>query len=146
MNPRPQAPVLLLCVIALAGCVERGTPPEDAPQPTTPTEVPQDIDEEGDPQSIVPGPWADYPEPESEEWPLAPLSVSRWAMASAELACAGRAFQGDPKRQRSASERILHRHATSGAEVMAFGIELNGQPERAQKLGDLVAAAAEICH
>ena len=45
MNPHPQALVLLLCVIALAGCVERVTPSEDASQATTPTEAPQDIDE-----------------------------------------------------------------------------------------------------
>jgi hypothetical protein len=137
---------LLLCAIPLIGCVERRASTPDDPLPITPTEAPSNLAGDTDPQTIVLGPWADYPEPEDEEWPLSPLSVSRWAVASAELACAGRAFQGDPKRQRSASNRILHHHATTGAEVMAFGIELNGQPERAQRLGDLVAAAAEICH
>jgi hypothetical protein len=102
-------------------------------------------DEIADPEAIDIGPWADYPSPEGEGWPVEPLSVVRWATASAELACAGRAFWGDPERQRAASEQILNHHSTTAADVMAFGIDLNGEPERAQKLGGLVAEAAERC-
>jgi hypothetical protein len=76
---------------------------------------------------------------------VATASTELVATASAELACAGRAFLGDPHKQRSASDRILHHHHTSAQEVMEFGIRLNEDPSRAQSSGGLVAEAAERC-
>ena len=94
---------------------------------------------------VTVGPWADYPAPKEAEWPTEPLSLKRWATASAELACAGRAFLGDPEKQRQASQRILHHHSTTANDVMTYGISLNAAEEHSLTMGELVAEAAERC-
>ena len=136
-------PLLLFGLVLVGGCSSAPVVPDSAPADGPLGEIAA-LDED-DPTSLELGAWADYPPLEEEEWAVSPLSVTRWATASAELACAGRAFQGDPKRQRVASDRILQHHATTAAEVMEFGIGLNGHPQRAQQLGELVAGAAERC-
>ncbi len=95
--------------------------------------------------AVTVGPWADYPSPDKDEWATEPLSLKSWATTSAELACAGRAFLGDPQKQRRASQRILHHHSTTAEDVMAYGINLNADADHALTLGGLVAEAAERC-
>lgn len=131
--------VLTSLLIGLAGCRGERAPVEP------PTSEGDALADQTDPQELALGAWADYPAPEEEEWDTQPLSVVRWATASAELACAGRAHQGDPDRHREASERILSQYATTADDVMRFGIDLNGDPERAFRLGEVVAQAAESC-
>lgn len=134
---------LVLGVALIGGC-KAPAPAADTQVETVsvPTGSPQEIDEL---DAIVLGAWADYPPPDESEWPTEPLSLRRWATASAELACAGRAFLGDPHKQRAASDRILHHHLTDAQQVMEFGIHLNEDPIRAQSSGGLVAEAAERC-
>jgi len=125
----------------------QGRPPESAheavadsrPADTASTGEVRGLDE------VTVGPWADYPAPKKTEWATEPLSLKRWAAASAELACAGRAFLGDPERQRQASQRILHHHSTTAKDVMTYGISLNAAAEHSLKMGELVAKAAERC-
>ena len=146
------------CGLELLGFVSEtsvATGSEDAP-PSGASE-PATVQPEGDaslpsqpelaslPEALNLGAWADYAEP-VDDAPLRPLTLLSWATISAELACAGRSFQGDPERQRNASERILGHHGTNASEVMRYGVALNQQPEAAFRLGALVSRAAEQCH
>lgn len=127
----------------------QGRPPAPTPAPAPAAEptlgTPASTTEFHGLDAVVVGPWADYPNPKEVEWPTEPLLLERWATASAELACAGRAFLGDPEKQRRASQRILHHHKTTANDVMTYGISLNADPKSALTIGELVAAAAERC-
>ncbi len=132
--------VLVTLTAAAAAC----------PAPTTSAEpTPDDGDglvEEGTPpRPVQVGDWSSYAEPEEAEWPTEPLDDARWAVVSAELACAARANHGDPDAQRKASRKILAHHETTGPEVMEHGIAVNADPEKALKMGEAVAAATEAC-
>ena len=131
----PLAPLLAALSLALPGCRSCGG-----------SDVDEDLVMEGeDPVVVQIGAWEDYPPPEGEDWDTRPLTPGTWATATAELACSGRALQGDPDRHRAASRGILNHHATTAETVMNFGIRLNEDSSRAQKLGAVVADAAERC-
>ncbi|MCP4868762.1 MAG: hypothetical protein GY898_08590 [Proteobacteria bacterium] len=136
--------MLATVVVALAAC---GPDPVEAP-PTP--EAPEDgdgsamVEAESGLDRVQVGDWTAYGEPD-EAWDTDPLTATRWAHVSAELACAGRANHGDPEAHTAASRRILAHHKTTAEAVMTFGIEVNGDEARAHSLGELVAAATETC-
>ena len=79
-----------------------------------------------------------------EEWPTKPLDDDRWVAVSADLGCIGRAHHGDPAAHREAMTRALAHHATTAAEVMDYGIAVNGGP-KAGDLGGRVARRVQGC-
>ena len=128
----------------LAGCPSAEvTPPAVTPDPADEGDGVADEAPLAGPVEV--GDWTAYTEPELEEWPTAALDPARWALVTAELACASRANHGDPDAQRQASRRILAHHRTTGAAVMDQGIEINADPALALSLGESVAAATERC-
>ena len=132
------AVVLLFFAFACSGPTASGDPvPVPAEAPVT---APASALELGD--------WTTYPAPPGEDLEpeqTKPLDDDRWARVSAELACAGRVERGDAGAHRLATRRVLHFHQTTAAAVMEYGIALNLDPERALRLGELVATAAERC-
>ncbi len=91
------------------------------------------------------GDWTRYPAPVGQEWPVRTLDDERWMKVTAELACASRGSRGNPDAHRASSDAILQAHETSAAAVMAFGVQVNAEPDRAFKLGGQVAATIEVC-
>ncbi len=132
----------VLLVFALAAC---GSGPEGTQEPD-PLRAPAT----GTPSTALPGTlilgdWTAYAAVSGDEWPVAQLDDPRWALVTAELACVGRARQGDPEAHVDGSRRVLAHHRTTGTAVMDYGIVVNADVVRATRLGELIAAAAENC-
>ncbi len=137
---RPRSALSFVFVLAL-GCGGTAASVEQTPPPAPVAEAPAE-------PGLELGDWTEYPDPPGEELEpeqTVPLDDDRWARVSAELACAGRVERGDAGAHRLAARRVLHHHKTTAKAVMDYGIAINLDPERALRLGDLVAAAAERC-
>ncbi len=148
----PCAALSLIFVLPLAACGGGGSDGPTEQETTSPPEAPTADDQDGvaatdagPPGAVSVGDWSAYAAAPEEDWAVRPLDADRWAVTSAELACAGRANHGDPDALRAASRRILHHHETTAVAVMEFGIEVNADPERALRLGEVVASATERC-
>lgn len=135
-------PLFLLAL--LLGCgrspIPEGEPPTDsgsgAAEVGSPT---QDGTTSSDPAD-----WRAYPAPESDEWPTRPLDDDRWVAVSGDLGCVGRAHHGDPAAHRAGMNAVLAHHATKAADVMEYGIAVNGD-SRAGTLGAKVSDAVQTC-
>ena len=136
----------VLALLSLAGLVTACPSPQPPPEATPGPDDGDGLVDGATPAGPVEvGDWTAYAEPEAEEWPTEALDTARWTVVTAELACASRANHGDPDEQRQASRRILAHYRTTGVAVMEHGIEVNAEPERAQRLGEAVATATERC-
>jgi len=137
--------MLGILALLVGACSATAEVPTDAAAVVEPGDGVAVADGEPPIAAVQVGDWASYGEPAADEWSTAPLSAARWANTAAELACAGRANHGDPGAHTAASRRILAHHETTAEAVMAYGIEINADPQRAHALGEIVAAATETC-
>lgn len=122
--------------LLVAGCGSDATssaPSAGDPSPSASTDA-----------SASAGDWRGYARVAVEEWPTKPLDDDRWVAVSADLGCIGRAHHGDPAAHRDAMTRALAHHATTAADVMDYGIAVNGGP-KAGDLGGRVARRVQGC-
>ena len=132
--------LLALLLVALVGCSRDEQPQPDPPSPAAPEAA-----AETPPAEVRVGELDAYADPGEGPWPTAPLDDASWVQVSVELACAGRAHQGDPDSHALAARKVLAHHRTTAAKVGAYSVEVNRSAARSAALGERITAAAERC-
>ena len=93
------------------------------------------------------GDWPNYPAvDEAQQWQREQLNYKRWALCTAELACAGRRFQGDPAAHRERVLAIVALHRSTLADISSFSTQLNQeQPQLARRWAAPINEAIKAC-